>query len=519
MLPVQCMEFDVVDNLLFVGCGKIIKGISSWFAGKSMKGAIAIYKVDTSDGLRAQLLASESFEEPVTSIAWDAVKHCVFVGLGMGVVMHYHWNVNEGSQQRRLNYGGEVDGHRSMIVGLQSRFFSTTEMTKPSHLCAAASAAGACHVYNMLDGMMLSQTMTMARQTLVSSAYDIMSPLYFLGNEMAEILVMDPTKNPPVLISTVSIPLPQRANPQDAQATGRRPRPVCCLQFVDETRLLYCTVLNEVHVYIVPRASGQLTPFQCLRLQEDAEITSLDVIDTGRLVVVVDDKGRVVVFSAPIRTPKSATTASSSSSSSASAAASEPSSPSPTMLASAPSSATSPDDLLATSASRLSEWSDVVVRSNTVMRDWLRAKGVDSSKASTRLELMQCIQRALRFEVNVVGSLAVLELCKSVETPLFVWKLASPSPANGQDRPAPSFPYANAVKYASGDVRSLFFGTSDGFLHAYSMQQFVSPHFDLERDVLQSLRQTRHHQPATTVEGVLGSTKTARGKRSIIVQA
>jgi hypothetical protein len=178
-----------------------------------------------------------------------------------------------------------------------------------------------------------------------------------------------------------------------------------------------------------------------------------------------------------------------------------------------------PDDLLGTSASALLDWSAIVLRSNAVIRDWLRAKGIDTSQATSRMDLLTCMQRSLQPRLSAVaGSEATRALCSAVDFPLFLWRLQPPPTGSaGKPRPPATQPYAYSSFYCTGDARCLVFGTSDGLLHVVSLQQFVTPYFDVESEVLQSARQARRAAAttSTSAERVGGSTKTARGKRSI----
>lgn len=518
-LPVRCFAFDVVDNLLFVGCGKVLRGLGSVLSGKSLKGCVVVYALDARDGeVSLRRLHAEGFQHAVTALAWDAQAHCLLVGLSHGVTMHYHVTLPTGE----LTYGGEVDCQRDAVVGLQTRYLTTThpppQPPVTQHLYVGASAGGACYVYNMLDSTMLSQTMSMAQQTLSSLAYDLSTSLMFLGNQRGQILAFDTTKSPPVLRFTIDTPLPRRSTAEEANATARRPRPVRALTFVEETRLLYCAVLNEVYVYHFAPGHAAHVLFKTLPLQKECEIVSVTVADTGRLVVVTDSEGRVVVFAppaatAPLTSPTgTAAAAGAATASTSGAAAATVASP---LLA----SNLNPDDLLGTSASALLDWSAIVLRSNAVIRDWLRAKGIDTSQATSRMDLLTCMQRSLQPRLSAVaGSEATRALCSAVDFPLFLWRLQPPptGPA-GKPRPPATQPYAYSSFYCTGDARCLVFGTSDGLLHVVSLQQFVTPYFDVESEVLQSARQARRAAAttSTSAERVGGSTKTARGKRSI----
>lgn len=510
-LPVRCFAFDVVDNLLFVGCGKVLRGLGSVLSGKSLKGCVVVYALDARDGeVSLRRLHAEGFQNAVTSLAWDAKAHCLLVGLNHGVTMHYHVTLPTGE----LTYGGEVDCQRDAVIGLQTRYLTSnphpsSQPPVTQHLYVGASVGGACYVYNMLDSTMLSQTMSMAQQTLSSLAYDLRTSSMFLGNQRGQILVFDTTKSPPVLRFTIDIPLPRRSTVEETNATSRRPRPVLALTFVDETRLLYCAVLNEVYVYHFPPNNASTVLFKTLALQKDCEIMSVTVVDTGRLVVVTDSEGRVVVFAPPAATaPLTTPTGAAATVSISTAAAASP------LLA----ANVNPDDLLGTSASGLLDWSAIVVRSNAVIRDWLRAKGIDTSQATSRMDLLTCMQRSLQPQLSAVaGSDATRALCNFVDFPLFLWRLLPPLGPGGKPRPPATQPYAYSSFYCTGDARCLVFGTSDGFLHVVSLQQFVAPYFDIESEVLQSARQARRASTTTltSAERVGGSTKTTRGKRSI----
>eukprot|EP01033_Poteriospumella_lacustris_P002747 gene2747-1995_t len=504
-LPVRCFAFDVVDNLLFVGAGKVLRGLGSVLSGKSLKGCVVVYALDARDGeVSLRRLHAEGFQHAVTALAWDATAHCLLVGLSHGVTMHYHVTVPTGE----LTYGGEVDCQRDAVVGLQTRYLTTAHPPPQppvtqhlyvgasaggacyppvtQHLYVGASAGGACYVYNMLDATMLSQTMSMAQQTLSSLAFDLSTSLMFLGNQRGQILAFDTTKSPPVLRFTIDTPLPRRSTAEEANATARRPRPVRALTFVEETRLLYCAVLNEVYVYHFAPGHAAHVLFKTLPLQKECEIVSVTVADTGRLVVVTDSEGRVVVFAppaatAPLTSPTgTAVAAGAATASTSGAAAATVASP---LLA----SNLNPDDLLGTSASALLDWSAIVLRSNAVIRDWLRAKGIDTSQATSRMDLLTCMQRSLQPRLSAVaGSEATRALCSAVDFPLFLWRLQPPptGPA-GKPRPPATQPYAYSSFYCTGDARCLVFGTSDGLLHVVSLQQFVTPYFDVESEVLQ----------------------------------
>ncbi len=530
--PVHSVAYDLISGIVVVASG--VNKSSIFFVSKTAtRGSLCVYKVTSRSSVGAAEGAEEErpccwassahkltrkvtqlFNVGVASVAWERGRRQLIVGLTTGAILFYYLN----DACDKLTYCSEHDYHSGMLCNM---------VVEPSnHVFIGSARQGTMSVFNMNEGAVSTQSAKGDAQfTMI--AYDRTEHIAFCGTRhIGTVRAFDLYTNPPRLLYSFIMPHAKLSGKGDVNG----------VVFVEETRLLYATHFNNIHIWAVsPKASiSKSTKFATLSMQESVRISDLLVFNRGYYVVASGTKGVVALFDISDR-PREETTEE------AIAAASR--TLSTTRLSHAKSvmsSSASDTNALSTTTSNLIPWSEVVQRSNSAMRDWLRANGVDSSMTVTRPDLIRLVV-AYQQQKQPSEPVNVAEHLIPKEDAFLTWNLnpiplelleaqdesekeratiaeaqaaaaaAEGPPPKGTKSLFEEVPFVRCSAYIE-EMRAIAFGCDNGVTHFVSLADFLPPLSKGEKQDIAHIR-TQLSFGDTSPQGIHGSVKSSKGKR------
>jgi hypothetical protein len=378
----------------------------------------------------------------------------------------------------------------------------------------SATGNGTLAVFNMEEGAITVQSAIQSKFN--SIAYDRIENVAICGTYVGTVVVLNLCKNPPSLLDTVVLPgkYPNSGN--------------VFVAYNEEMRLLYATHHNDIIIYHWNHTVNKYlipTVYLTLSLKQNIKINNLLVLNQGLFVIASSTKGFVAVFDIS-DAPVQETVDEAISNATKNVLSNEKSK----QLASASADV----DLLTTSTSGLLPWEKVVLKSNSAMRDWLRAKGVDSSLSTTRADLIRLITKISHVSITAVKN--VLLPKNPRKDVLFTWNL---KPIKKYAIPGEVFVekkenfILKKLKIGKGsfilnatyieEMRAILFGCWNGLMHVVSLQDFLPPFLVEERQDINLIRNQMSVENASLKgnngdnisknSNIKGSIKSTRGKR------
>lgn len=535
--PVESLHYDIVHRLLFVASGvpvpflfgstAKVRGSLAVYRLQDMESGEHYYSVTSAPTASPSLLCAQYFNCAAVAVNWEPVKRCVIVALATGPMLFYFLD----ESCRTLTYCGELDYNRDRICNLiiaspvlsspsAATVAATNSLlnTAPDVYLIAASVNNILISYNLTKEKLEAQSARM-EHTICALCYDALDHLALVGTPQGSVVLYNLRINPPTKVHAFDL------SPSGTQAPKvKADLVVTAMVFVQETRLLYVACNHAVHILRICTLSNikKSTVWQKLPFNPALSVSTLSLVQKGKLVVLGGCNGAVAVYDmtdyrGARRSSAGILNMNTSVDHQAGVAINQSAGVSGGFLASKLSAAADNIDHLATSAAQLMPWEQVIRESNSKMRDWLRALGVDAILVRHRAELLSLVARTAGIDVDTLTK-ELLPPLPRMEV-LFAWNFIPYDPVTGSKKSlvqgTQQQPQLRATIYVE-ETQCLLFGCKDGTVRCVSLQDFYPPYAGsmIDSGVVRAWREEALLKDGmTSAAAIKGLPKTMRGKR------
>lgn len=452
------------------------------------------------------------------------------VGLSTGPIVFYHLNVALDT----LTHCSELDYNDGLLTNL---------VLEPSKsVLIGAGCKGTMSVFDLKKGVITSQLLNPDKK-FVSIAYDRNEHVAFVGTTEGSVVVFELSPKTgdgkiPKKICTIEMTYPANSPSAKHNSKGE----VKCVVYAEELRMLYVAHMNHIHLIAMKDECKSFDRLGMLSMNEKLRISNVLVLNCGYYVIATSNIGVVAMFDISdeekVKTRDERLDEAARDLSIGNGKASD--------------NMANTSNKLSTTASRMKPWNEIILQSNGVMRDWLRAKGVDSSVAVNRADLIRIVIKAERTVTPTMAAKVLRPKNLTENDPtkrkrtdaMLVWSMnpdvsldvndttiddseayqhqdeISPPPSpvpptSPHKQPILPFvelpPLIRASAYIEA-FRCMCFGTKDGTLRFVSLADFMPAKSKMEELQATQMREEALRSDATP-EGIMGSRNSTRGKR------
>jgi hypothetical protein len=482
----------------------IVKGILKIYKMSFTSSAAANKKIgdENRKNMTFNLLTSKDFSESISHIAWDRKRRAIFLELKHVIATYFLSN-----NGKELIYVAETTYHDHRLMYL------AVDPYKQDYYIAA-SRRGKFTCFDLNQGIVTQQLENSTEKHEMSTfTFNFESKIGYFGTTKGMVLIYDCNKNTPTKIRTFIIP---HNGDKKLENKGR----VNCLLYLEERKSILGCHWNRIFIYQPTNLSAPLSDgyefIICLDLFPKVTINFLSSFQNNNFISVFTSSSNLLVLE--FLKPKAT----------ANQQPQKPQLPVPggqgvvgkstvpnkdfvatqiAMTSASKVNHTHDSAYLTITASNILDWKEVIHRDNTTLRDWLRARGVDYSEATTRMGLLLLVTKSEKKDISEL----VIELRKKPlsKVPLFVQKLYHPDYLKNGQVLNKKIPFIHCCTIID-ELQLMLLGGQNGFLYYYSLDQMFPSFSGLDEQFMEFQRNLSHK---ANIKEVKGSTTTTKAKR------